>query len=85
MRIKRWYYRHFDNEKLLEELSKPVDGEYVVVKEGNMLTRIRKEELTAYAEYLKDMGNFYNEAYKSCISKCKEVAAKDLSQNGSGS
>ena len=85
MRIKHWYYRHFDNEKLLEELSKPVEGEYVVVKEGNMLTRIRKEELTAYAEYLKDMGNFYNEAYKSCINKCKEVAAKDLSQNGSDS
>ena len=50
MRIKHWYYRHFDNEKLLEELSKPVEGEYVVVKEGNMLTRIRKEEVGSYME-----------------------------------
>ncbi len=50
MRIKHWYYRHFDNEKLLEELSKPAEGEYVVVKEGNMLTRIRKEEVDAYME-----------------------------------
>ena len=53
MRIKHWYYRHFDNEKLLEELSKPVDGEYVVVKEGNMLTRIKKEEVEAYMELKK--------------------------------
>ena len=36
--------------KRREIVSKHVEGEYVVVKEGNMLTRIRKEEVDAYME-----------------------------------
>jgi hypothetical protein len=50
MKIRHWYYRHFDNDRLLNELSKQVEGEYVVIKEGNMLTRVRKEEVNAYME-----------------------------------
>ena len=73
MRIKHWYYRHFDNEKLLKELSKPVEGEYVVVKEGNMLTRIRKEEVDAYMEFKRKraetMLKEYEEYRKS--SECR--------------
>ncbi len=48
--MRLWYYRHFNRQKLLEELSKPVEGDYVVIQEGNMLTRVRKEELDEYME-----------------------------------
>ena len=68
MRIKHWYYRHFDNEKLLEELSKPVDGEYVVVKEGNMLTRIRKEEVDAYMELKRKRAEAMLKEYDEYLS-----------------
>lgn len=66
MSIKLWYYKHFDRDKLLEELSKPVEGEYVVVREGNMLTRVKKEELSSYMQYLSDMKKYYEEAYNAC-------------------
>ncbi|MCL4372284.1 hypothetical protein M1373_03130 [Candidatus Marsarchaeota archaeon] len=73
MGIRIWYYRHFDREKLLEELSKPVEGTFVVIKEGNMMTRIRKEELDAYMELkraraesmLKEYGEYASARIKS--------------------
>ena len=68
MRIKHWYYRHFDNEKLLEELSKPVEGEYVVVKEGNMLTRIRKEEVDSYMELKRKRAETMLKEYEEYLS-----------------
>jgi len=55
MSIKMWYMKHFDKDKLLEELSKPVEGEFVVVKEGNMLTRVRKEELEEYHKMMDEI------------------------------
>jgi len=67
MSLKMWYLKHFDKDKLLEELSKPVDGEYVVIKEGNMLTRVKKEELGMYIEDLKQKGEYYLNAYEKCI------------------
>ena len=68
MRIKHWYYRHFDNEKLLKELSKPAEGEYVVVKEGNMLTRIRKEEVDAYMELKRKRAETMLKEYEEYLS-----------------
>jgi len=55
MSIRMWYLKHFDKEGLLEELSKPVEGEFVVVKEGNMLTRIRKEDLEEYHKMMEEI------------------------------
>ncbi len=55
MSIRMWYLKHFDKDKLLEELSKPVEGEFVVVKEGNMLTRVRKEELEEYNRMMEEI------------------------------
>ncbi len=52
--IKFWYYRHFNRAKLLEELSKPAEGDYVAVKEGNMVTRVRREELDEYMNFVKE-------------------------------
>ena len=66
MKIAHWYYKHFNNEKLIEELSKPVEGEYVVLKEGNMLTRVKKEELAEYINHLKEVGNYYLDRYEQC-------------------
>ncbi|MEM0154946.1 MAG: hypothetical protein QW814_03890 [Methanothrix sp.] len=54
MGIKFWYYKHFNREKLLEELSKPVDGDYVAVIEGNMVTRVRKDELEEYMRSIRE-------------------------------
>ncbi len=53
--MRMWYLKHFDKDKLLEELSKPVEGEFVVVKEGNMLTRVRKEELEEYNRMMEEI------------------------------
>ncbi|MCL5679846.1 MAG: hypothetical protein M1465_00685 [Candidatus Marsarchaeota archaeon] len=59
MGIKMWYYKHFDEDKLLEELSKPDEGEYVAVKEGNMVTRVRKEELEEYMRMTREKTGRY--------------------------
>jgi len=60
--MRMWYLKHFDKDKLLEELSKPVEGEFVVVKEGNMLTRVRKEELDEYMRFSKEIRSIYENA-----------------------
>jgi|ACXJ01.1.fsa_nt_gi hypothetical protein len=52
--IRFWYYKHFNRAKLLEELSKPADGDYVAVTEGNMVTRVRRDELEEYMRYVKE-------------------------------
>ena len=54
MSIKFWYYKHFNRAKLLQELSKPAEGDYVAVTEGNMVTRVRKDELEEYMRYVKE-------------------------------
>ncbi|MCL5679745.1 MAG: hypothetical protein M1465_00150 [Candidatus Marsarchaeota archaeon] len=70
MSIRLWYYKHFDKEKLLEELSKPVKGEYIPVHDGAaMVTRVKKEELGQYAEHLRLMKEYYEKAYESCIKE----------------
>ncbi|MCL4404768.1 hypothetical protein M1583_02150 [Candidatus Marsarchaeota archaeon] len=58
MGFRIWYLKHFDKDKLLEELSKPVEGEFVAVKEGNMVTRVRKEDLEEYMRFSRDMKSF---------------------------
>ncbi|MCL4372350.1 hypothetical protein M1373_03465 [Candidatus Marsarchaeota archaeon] len=69
MKIAHWYYKHFNNEKLIEELSKPVEGEYVVLKEGNMLTRVKKDDLPAYIMNLKEMSEYYRQRYEKCVNE----------------
>ncbi len=64
MSFRMWYLRHFDKDKLLEELSKPVEGEYIVIKEGNMLTTLKKEELDSYIKSLKYTSEYYMERYE---------------------
>jgi hypothetical protein len=54
--IRFWYYRHFNREKLLEELSKPAEGDYVAVTEGNMVTRVRRDELEEYMRSIRERG-----------------------------
>ena len=50
-----WYLKHFDPDKALEELRKPVEGAYVVVHDGpSTWVRVRAEELDEYMRYLKD-------------------------------
>jgi hydrogenase maturation factor len=71
MSIKMWYYKHFDRDKLLEELSKPVEGDYVVVKEGNTLTRIRKEELDSYMEFKRQRAERMLNEYNDYVSSSK--------------
>ena len=56
MSIRFWYYRHFNRAKLLEELSKPAEGDYVAVTEGNMVTRVRRDDLEEYMRYAKERG-----------------------------
>jgi len=54
MSIKMWYYKHFDRDKLLEELSKPVEGDYVVIHDSStMLSVVRKDQLEDYVKYAK--------------------------------
>ncbi len=49
-----WYLRHFDSKKLYAELAKPVEGEYVVVRDSaTMSTRVRRDQLE---EYIRCMG-----------------------------
>ncbi|OJI07262.1 MAG: hypothetical protein BK997_03315 [Candidatus Micrarchaeum sp. ARMAN-1] len=65
MSIRLWYYKHFDKDKLLDELSKPVEGEYIVIKDSpSTSTRIRAEELKEYARYFKEKGELYAKAYE---------------------
>jgi hypothetical protein len=68
MKIRHWYYRHFDNDRLLEELSKPVEGEYIVIKEGNMLSRIRKDEVDAYMEFKRKRAEAMLKEYEEYLS-----------------
>jgi len=79
-RVGLWYMKHFDRERLLEELSKPVEGEFVVVKEGNMMTRVKKDELPHYIENLKVTGEMYLKRYEQCKKEfgniCAEAADK---------
>ncbi|MEM0154783.1 MAG: hypothetical protein QW814_03035, partial [Methanothrix sp.] len=58
-----------NRDKLLEELSKPVEGEYVVIKEGNMLTRIRKEEVDAYMELKRKRAEVMLKEYNEYLSR----------------
>ncbi len=68
MGIKFWYYRHFNREKLLEELSKPAEGDYVAVTEGNMVTRVRRDELEEYMRSVKER-DVKREVVQSAIVK----------------
>ena len=64
MSLKIWYLKHFDKDALLEELSKPVEEGYIVIKEGDMLTRVKKEEVEDYINSLREAGEYYMQRYE---------------------
>ncbi|MEM0154734.1 MAG: hypothetical protein QW814_02780 [Methanothrix sp.] len=65
MSVKIWYYKHFNKDRLLEELSKPVEGEFVVIRDSEtMLSTIKKEDLPEYLEMLKQKGENYLKTYE---------------------
>ncbi len=50
-----WYLRHFDSNRLYEELSRPAKGEYVVVHDSpTMATRVRKEHVEEYMRLARE-------------------------------
>ncbi len=65
MSLKMWYLKHFDKDRLLDELSKPAEGEYVVIRDGpNTSVRVPVEELDGYINYLKDKAAICMDEYK---------------------
>ncbi len=63
-RLRFWYLKRFNGDALYEELSKPVEGDFVVVHDGpSTWVRIRAEELDEYMRYLKEKGDICLEAY----------------------
>ena len=62
-----WYLKHFNPDKALEELRKPVEGVYVVVQDGpNTSVRIKEEELGEYVRYFKDKSDYCLAAARKC-------------------
>ncbi len=72
MSIRFWYYRHFNRAKLLEELSKPAEGDYVAVTEGNMVTRVRRDDLEEYMRYAKERGQKHEVARIPEVKQLKQ-------------
>ena len=72
-----WYLKHFNSDRALEELSKPVDGNFVVVQDGpNTSVRIREEEIEGYMKYFKDKSEYCLAAYRTCA---EHLSSKDKS------
>ena len=66
--LRYWYLKHFNPDKALEELRKPVDGDFVVIQDGpNTSVRIRAAELETYTRYFMDKGERYARAYKEYL------------------
>ena len=63
-----WYLKHFNPDKALEELRKPVDGNFVVVQDGpSTWVRIRAEELDEYMRYLENKEEICMTEYKKYL------------------
>ena len=66
--LRFWYMRHFRDDKLYDELNKPVEGNFIVIQEGpNTWTRIREEEMNDYMRYLKEKGDICLGAYEKYV------------------
>ncbi len=77
-RFRYWYLKHVDPERALEELRKPVDGNFVVIQDGERTAvRVRVEELEGYARYFKEKARIYADAYeKYCTGSGSSVTYK---------
>ena len=73
-----WYLKHFNPDRALEELRKPVEGAYVVVHDGpSTWVRVRADELDEYMRYLKEKGMIYLEAYRKYAEGAQTVRQGD--------
>ncbi len=60
-----WYLKHFDRDALLDELRKPVEGNFVVIQDGpNTSVRVRAEELEEYVRYYREKAEYCARAYE---------------------
>ncbi len=77
-RLRFWYLRRFNEHALYEELSKPVEGDFVVIQDGpNTSVRVREEELESYVRYYREKGEYCARAYEEYVrsKQCSDARA----------